>query len=68
MTNRFFVFSNTLVLDFFLPLMFVIAWRYRTNFVRYYPYATIIEKSINKEREKEYDYLRNGNTARFDEY
>ena len=51
----------------FSPLLFAILIRYRVSYVKYIPYASVIEKSISKEREKILVNRENG-AARLNEY
>ena len=61
--------SYTRALLFILPLVVIFLWKYQSkNRFRYYPYATIIDKSIDKDREELFNSIREGKTARFDEY
>ena len=61
-------FSYIRVLILFLPLFLIMTWKYKRSYMRYYPYATVIEKNIDKEREKLYNNMNSRNMARFDEY
>ena len=62
--------SYTRALFFILPLVLIFLWKYQSEskLARYYPYATVIEKRIDNEREKVYNQLRNGKMANYDEY
>lgn len=42
----------------FIPLFYIIMGRYNTGIVRYYPYSSVIERSISVERETDYKKLR----------
>ena len=43
----------------FIPLLYVVMMRYANNgYVRYYPYSSVIERSINQDREHEYKRIR----------
>lgn len=44
-----------------IPLMAVLIRAQLDTYTRYYPYSSVIEKSINYEREKEYDHAANSN-------
>ena len=62
--------SYTRAMIIIVPIVVIMVWKYQaeSKLARYYPYATVIERTIDKEREKVYNQLRNGKLARFDEY
>lgn len=60
--------SFTRMMFLFIPIYICLGWKYRSSYRRYFPYASVIEKNLNKEREKEYIRLRDERIARFDEY